>query len=71
MSEPVMTLLNRIKNLRQFEVEVDLPEGFAFHGVIPFDMTISQSRGKIKVFASSLEDATNKVNAYIQRNTEE
>jgi hypothetical protein len=71
MAETVMQILNTIKNLRQFEVEVDLPEGFHLNGVIPFDMTISQNKGKIKVFASSLEDATTRVNNYIQRNTQE
>ena len=71
MAETVMNILNTIKNLRQFEVEVDLPEGFHLNGVIPFDMTISQGKGKIKVFASSLEDAKKRIDSFIQRNISE
>ena len=71
MAQPVMEILNRIKNLRQFDIEVDLPDGFHLNGVIPFDMTISQSKGKFKVYADSLTDAKTKVDSFIQRNISE
>lgn len=71
MAQLVMEILNRIKNLRQFDIEVDLPDGFHLNGVIPFDMTISQSKGKFKVYADSLADAKTKVDSFIQRNISE
>ena len=71
MSETIGTILDRIKNLKVFDVEVDIPEEFHFSGVIPFDATISQNKGIFKVYASSQEEATEKVNSYLARNTEE
>lgn len=71
MSQTIDTILDRIKNLKVFDVEVDIPEGFYFSGVIPFDATISQNKGIFKVYASTQEEADEKVNSYLTRNTEE
>lgn len=71
MSETINAVLDRIKNLKVFDVEVDIPEGFFFSGVIPFDATISQNKGIFKVYASTQEEADEKVNSYLTRNTEE
>lgn len=71
MSILIKPLLERIKKLREFEVDVDIPEGFAFNGVIPFDVTISQNVGKFKVLAESFEEAQDKVQKYIKKNTTE
>jgi hypothetical protein len=71
MSETINAVLDRIKNLKVFDVEVDIPEGFFFSGVIPFDATISQNKGIFKVYASTQEEADAKVNSYLTRNTEE
>ena len=71
MSILIKPLLERIKNLREFEVDVDIPEGFHFAGVVPFDVTISQNRGKFKVLASTFVEAQEKVENYIKKNTTE
>lgn len=71
MSETIGTILDRIKNLQVFDVAVDIPDGFTFSGVIPFDATISQNKGVFKVYASTQEEATERVNSYLARNTEE
>jgi hypothetical protein len=71
MSETIGTILDRIKNLQVFDVEVDIPDGFFFSGVIPFDATISQNKGIFKVYASNQEEANERVNSYLTRNTEE
>ena len=71
MSETIGTILDRIKNLKVFDVKVDIPEGFHFSGVIPFDASISQNKGVFKVYASTQEEADEKVNSYLARNTEE
>jgi len=53
MAELVTKLLERIKNLRQFEVEVEVPEGFNFNGIIPYDVTINKNKGIFKIYANS------------------
>lgn len=62
-------ILERIKKLREFEVDVDIPDGFTFSGVVPFDVKISQNKGTFKVLAVSFEEAQNKVEQYIKKNT--
>ena len=71
MAETVIKLLDRIKNLKQFEVEVDVPEGFHLDGTIPYDVTISKNKGIFKIFASSKEDAQKQIDSYIQKNMQE
>ena len=69
MAEVIETILNRIKNLRQFDVEVDLPDNFELHGVIPYDVSIKKNKGIFKVYASTLEEAKKNINEYVSRNT--
>ena len=68
MAEVIETVLNRIKNLRQFEVDVDLPDTFELNGVIPYDVTIKQNKGTFKVYASTFEEAQQKINDYVSKN---
>lgn len=68
MAEVIETVLNRIKNLRQFEVEVDLPDNFELNGVIPYDVSIKQNKGVFKLYASTLEEARTKINNYVSKN---
>ena len=68
MAEVIGTILNRIKNLRQFEVEVDLPDNFELNGVIPYDVSIKQNKGIFKVYASTLADAHTQINNYVSKN---
>jgi hypothetical protein len=63
------TILDRISKLREFEVDVDLPEGFRLSGVMPFNATLSKTKGKFKVFAISFAEAEQKINEYIAKNT--
>jgi hypothetical protein len=69
MAEVIGTILNRIKNLRQFDVEVDLPDEFELSGIIPYDVSIKKNKGIFKVYASTLEEAQKKINEYVSRNT--
>jgi hypothetical protein len=61
------TIINRMKNLREFTVEVEIPEGKALRGVMPFDARISQNHGTFKVYALTLEEATEKVNEFLNQ----
>jgi len=63
------TILDRISKLREFEVDVDLPEGFRLSGVMPFNATLNANKGKFKVFAISFAEAEQKIKDYIAKNT--
>ena len=53
-------VMNRIKNLNEYEVQVFIPEDFEFGGPVPYDMSISGDIAWVKVIATSLEEAKNK-----------
>jgi len=57
--------MERIKNLQEFEVWIDLPDNFAFRGKSPFDIYITNNNvALVKVIASSMEEATQKANEF-------
>lgn len=58
---------NRLKNLREFVINVDVPEGKTLSGVIPFQASISQNKGRFKVYATSLEEAKQIVDSYLNK----
>lgn len=64
-------IMQRIKNLNEFEVTKNIPEDFAFNGVIPFDIKIQGNVGKFKVIAVDIDEAEQKVTKYIKDNTQE
>ena len=58
-------VMERIKNLQEYEVWVDLPDNFAFRGKSPFDIYITNNNvALVKVIASSMEEATQKANEF-------
>lgn len=59
-------IMNRIKNLNEYEVQIDIPECFEFNGQVPFDMSISGDTAWVKVIAETLEEAKLKVNEYFE-----
>jgi hypothetical protein len=63
----INAVINRMKNLRQFTVEVDLPEDFQLHGIMPFDIKIRKNKGWFKVYALTLEEAQQKVDEFIKQ----
>ena len=65
----VMDVINRIKFMKIYEVDVAIPENFRFSGIIPFDMTISDNRIIAKILAISHEDALEKMERYLQDNS--
>jgi hypothetical protein len=60
----VKHIINRVKNLQNFEVQITLPEDFHFFGKVPFDMDIVGDQAFVKVLAESMEEATTKVREY-------
>jgi hypothetical protein len=57
-------VMNRIKNLTEFEVQVDIPEDFQFDGIVPYDMSISGGKAFVKVVATSIGEAKLKAMEY-------
>jgi hypothetical protein len=60
-----MLTIDQIKNFREFIVEVDIPEGKTLSGVLPFNATITQNKGRFKIFAGSYEDAKKQIEDYL------
>jgi hypothetical protein len=55
-------VMNRLKNLQEFEVSIDIPDEFIFNGTIPFDMVIDRDlSAKVLVIAESQKEAEAKV----------
>lgn len=59
-------VMNRIKNLTEYEVQVTVPDEFEFDGPVPFDMSIAGDTAWVKVVATSIEEATMKANEYFE-----
>jgi hypothetical protein len=61
----ILTVLDRIKALQEFEVKTTLPEDFRFNGRVPFDMEIVGDEATIKVLALTLEEAMMRVDLFL------
>ena len=59
-------IMNRIKNLTEYEIQVHIPEDFDFYGPVPYDMSISGDTAWVKVIAETLEEAKLKAYDYFE-----
>ena len=59
-------LIFRAKNLQEFIVTTELPDDFAFRGVIPFDIQITGSILEAKVWAVDFNEAVDRLNEFLQ-----
>ena len=59
-------LIFRAKNLQEFTVTTELPDGFGFRGVIPFDMQITGSILEARVWAVDFDEAVHRLNEFLQ-----
>jgi hypothetical protein len=66
MTREFNRVMERIKNLTEYEVMVPFPKNFEFDGVVPYDMSISGDKAFVKVIAESIEEATLKANEYFE-----
>lgn len=67
MSVDMKSLVNRIKNLREFVIEVEIPDGKTLSGIMPYDVTISKNIGRFKVYAVSMEEAKKRIDEYLEK----
>ena len=59
-------LIFRAKNLQEFTVTTELPDDFAFRGVIPFDMQITGNILEARVWAVDFDEAVDRLNEFLQ-----
>lgn len=67
MSILMNDLFNRIKNLKEFEVTLAMPEDFMFQGVVPYDMQINNKTATVTLLALTYEEAQEKVFEYFYK----
>ena len=70
MTQTINELMDRLKNLKEYTVEREIPDDFMFRGVIPFDIKISGTVGIFKVIAISQGEADAKVDEFIMNSTQ-
>ena len=59
--------MDRLKSLKEYSVSVEIPESLSLRGVIPFDTTISGTKGTFKVIAASQSEADSKVSEFLSQ----
>ena len=60
-------VMNRIKNLQEFEVCIDIPDEFVFNGTMPFDMVINRDQeARVLVIAETQQEAEAKVEQFFK-----
>ena len=59
-------LIFRAKNLQEFTVTTELPDDFAFQGVVPFDISIKEGQIEAKVWAVDFNEAVERLNEFLQ-----
>lgn len=64
-------VINRLKNLQEWEVVVKVPDDFSFYGAVPYSMNITNGVAYVKVVAATLEEAMMKARNYFNGPPEE
>ena len=59
-------LIFRARNLQEFTVTTELPENFAFRGVVPFDMQITGNVLEAQVWAIDFDEAVQRLDEFLQ-----
>jgi hypothetical protein len=60
-------VMNRLKNLQEFEVSIDIPDEFIFSGTMPFDMIIDRDQSaRVIVIAETQQEAEKKVEQFFK-----
>jgi hypothetical protein len=59
-------LIFRARNLQEFTVTTEVPNGVRFNGVVPFDITISGTTLEAQVWAVDFDEAVDRLNQFLQ-----
>ena len=60
-------VMHDIMNLEEFQVQVTVPEGFRFDGVVPWDMNIVSNQAFVTMVAPSLTEAVRRAHDFFNR----
>ena len=67
MTTDIKEVMNRLKNLKEFEVVIDIPDEFYFSGTIPFDIVIQRDQSaRVLVIAETQQEANEKVEQFFK-----
>ena len=67
MTADIKQVMKRIKNLKEFEVVIDIPDEFIFNGTMPFDMIIDRDQSaRVIVLAETQAEAEKKVDDFFK-----
>ena len=59
-------VIDRVRRMQDFEVQVAVPEDFRFMGTVPYDMEIVGDQAFVVVPALTIEEAVQKANEFFQ-----
>jgi hypothetical protein len=59
-------LIFRAKNLQEFTVTTEVPDGVRFNGVVPFDINITGTMLEARVWAVDFDEAVRRLNEFLQ-----
>jgi hypothetical protein len=59
-------LIFRARNLQEFTVTTEVPDGVRFNGVVPFDINITGTMLEAKVWAVDFDEAVDRLNKFLQ-----
>jgi len=59
-------LIFRAKNLQEFTVTTEVPNGVNFNGVVPFDITIRGTTLEAQVWAVDFDEAVHRLDEFLQ-----
>ena len=69
MTTDIKQVMSRLKNLKEFEVVIDMPDEFFFNGTIPFDIKMDRNQvATVIVLAESQQEANDKVSEFFKVN---
>ena len=60
-------IMSDIKSLAEYQVQITIPEGFKFSGVVPFDMNIVAGEAFVTVVAPSWDEAVLRVQDFFKQ----
>jgi hypothetical protein len=59
-------LIFRARNLQEFTVTTEVPDGVRFNGVVPFDINITGTMLEARVWAVDFDEAVRRLNEFLQ-----
>ena len=60
-------IMSDIQNLAEYQVQITIPEGFKFSGVVPFDMNIVAGEAFVTLVAPSWNEALRRVQDFFKQ----